>query len=134
MLGRRGSRYYSSLEFAQKSAYKSKVVSDSNRRRKVTWGNKISASLKGYRKTNDHQDKITSSLRNRWNKDKSELLPKVSRSGSNHSDETRLKISQSVKGQKFYHKINENGETIIKRFKEDPGPDWTRGRPGKKMI
>jgi hypothetical protein len=126
MMGSKGSRFYSSLEFFQKCEQKSKRISESNRKRRVTWGPKISESLKGYEKSQEHCEKISQSMKEAW-ATRPQMKEACSRLGSKQTEETKRKIGETVSKQKWFWK-NENGEIITTRSPTHPGEGWNPGR------
>ena len=126
MYGSRGVKFYKSLAYTQSCEEKSILIAKSNKQRKVTWGDKISHSLKGYEKTKEHRDNISKAMREVWSSDPS-MLEKCSRKGSKHSEESKRKTSEAISSQKWYWKI-ENGVVMRTRSKEHPGDGWNRGK------
>ena len=126
MCGSKGSKTYKSLAYIQGGEEKSKLIAESNKRRKVTWGDKISQSLKGQEKTETHRDKIGRSMRKVWETDPS-MRDRCSRKGSKHTDESKQKTSEKISRQKWYWKIED--EVVIRtRSEKHPGDGWSRGK------
>jgi hypothetical protein len=103
------------------------LISESNRKRRVTWGDKISKALSGKKKTDEHKKNIK--LANA----KRELTPELrSKLGSGNrgraqSVESNEKRSQTVSSQKWWHKV-EKGEVVTTRSHNPPDSTWARGR------
>lgn len=78
-----------------------KKVSDANSRPK-NYGHKISATLKGKPKSEEHRKNISESLKGNipWNKGKTGVQPSPTK-GTRMSDEQRKKISDAQKGKKL---------------------------------
>jgi hypothetical protein len=121
------SKYFNSLEYFQRCEKKSQIIAESNRRRKVTWGDKISKSLTGKKKSKEHKENIKIANANR------ELTPELryaigsGNRGKAQSLESNLKRSQAISSQKWWHK--KVGDKIVTTRSQDP-PDssWSRGR------
>ncbi len=126
MNGSKGSKFYKSLEYCQKNEEKSKRIAESNRRREVSWGHKISSSLKGRTKDKEHRGKISSTMKEVW-KNNPTMIDKCSRKNSTHSDESKRKISCAISKQRWYWKI-EGTEVIRTRSEKHPGEGWQLGR------
>ena len=126
MLGSRGSRVYTSLEFVQKCEEKSLLIAESNRNRVVTWGNKISESLLGQEKTEEHCSNLSNAMKIAWEEGRL-TVEKCSRKGSKHTEESKAKTSATISQQKWYWKI-ENGVVIRTRSNKHPGEGWNLGR------
>lgn len=126
MCGSKGTRFYKSLAYIQSCEEKSRLIAQSNRERKVTWGDKISESLKTYEKTDEHKENIGKAMKKVWETDPT-MKDRCSRKGSKHSEESKQKTSQTISRQKWYWKI-ENGEVIRTRSETHPGDGWNRGK------
>jgi len=126
MNGSKGSKFYKSLEYCQKCEEKSKRIAESNRQRRVSWGDKISNSLKGKVKSEEHREKISSTMKEVWEKDPT-MIDKCSRIGSEHSDLSKRKISCAISKQKWYWKL-EGIEVVRTRSEIHPGEGWQLGR------
>ena len=126
MCGSKGTRFYKSLAYIQSCEEKSRLIAQSNREREVTWGDKISESLKTYEKTDEHKENIGKAMKKVWETDPT-MKDRCSRKGSKHSEESKQKTSQTISRQKWYWKI-ENGEVIRTRSETHPGDGWNRGK------
>jgi hypothetical protein len=121
------SKYLNSLEYFQKCQHKSMLISESNRKRQVTWGDKISKALLGKKKTKEHANNIKLANARR------ELTPELrSKLGSGNrgkvqSTKSNEKRSRTVSSQKWWHKV-ENGEVLTIRSQTPPDSTWLRGR------
>lgn len=126
MCGSKGSRIYKSLAYAQSCEEKSRLISDSNKRRRVTWGDKTSQSLKGREKSEEHKRRIGESMRKVWENDPT-MLDRCSRKGSKHSEDSKRKTSEKISNQKWYWKLED--EVVIRtRSENHPGEGWNRGK------
>lgn len=126
MCGSRGTRFYKSLAYVQNCEEKSNLIAESNRRRQVTWGDKISESLKNYKKTDEHKENIGKTMKKVWETDPT-MKDRCSRKGSKHSEESKQKTSETISRQKWYWKV-ENEEVIRTRSETHPGEGWNRGK------
>lgn len=121
------SKYFNSLEYFQRCEHKSALISESNRRRIVTWGDKISKALLGKKKTEEHKRNIR--LANAQRELTQELRHSLG-SGNRGKSQTRAsneKRSKTVSAQKWWHKV-ENGTVLTTRSQEPPDSTWSRGR------
>lgn len=126
MCGSKGSRVYTSLAYTQACEEKSRLIAESNQRRKVTWGDKISESLTGKEKTEEHRTNLSIAMEKAW--DEGRLTPeKCSREGSKHREDSKRKTSETISRQKWYWKI-ENEVVIRTRSEKHPGEGWNRGK------
>ena len=126
MCGSKGTRFYKSLAYAQSCEEKSTIIAESNRRRQVTWGDKISESLKKYQKTEEHKKSISEAMKKVWDSDPT-MKERGSRKGTKHSDESKQKTRETISRQKWYWKV-ENEEVIRTRSETHPGEGWNRGK------
>ena len=126
MCGSKGSKVYKSLAYIQSCEEKSKLIAESNRTREVTWGNKISESLTGEEKTEEHKTNLSTSMKQAWNEGRL-TVEKCSRKGSKHREESKRKTSETISRQKWYWKI-EDGVVIRTRSETHPGEGWERGK------
>jgi len=126
MCGSKGTRFYKSLAYIQSCEEKSRLIAQSNQTREVTWGDKISESLKTREKTDEHKENIGKAMRRVWETDPT-MKDRCSRKGSKHSEESKQKTSQTVSRQKWYWKV-ENEEVIRTRSETHPGEGWNRGK------
>ena len=126
MCGSKGSRVYKSLAYIQSCEEKSKLIAESNRRREVTWGDKISKALSGKEKTEEHRENLSESMKQAWINDPT-LRDRCSREGSTQSEESRKKTSESISRLKWYWKIVD-GVVIRTRSEKHPGEGWERGK------
>jgi hypothetical protein len=120
-------KYLNSLEYFQRCERKSQIISESNQRRKVTWGNKISNALTGKKKSKEHRENIKIANANR------ELTPELryamgsGNRGRVQSSESNLKRSRAVSSQKWWYK-KVGDETLTVRSQDPPDASWSRGR------
>jgi hypothetical protein len=126
MCGSKGTKFYSSLTYFQKCEEKSARIAQSNSERNVTWGDKISSSLRDKVKSQEHKDKISEGMKKVWSENPN-MKDLCSRAGSKQSESTKAKIRGAVSNQKWYWS-EKDGVVISTRSSEHPGEGWNLGR------